>query len=243
MARTARGLRRGRTGGGGGPGGGRGGGSAAAQHPGDAGLRHGRGEGAARRALGGLCGANTSLPRALFEEVGGFDEGFGLGWGCEDLELGVRALAAGHTWWSRPRRPGCTSPTRAPTAGSSTRPTWTVSPPCTACARYGSCPGCSARAGEWRPTWRPAPERRPRSGRPPGPVRRLRPRGRREAADRPYAASRTQEVHVQRRGAPVRRASTRAKGRASRNMPRTCDSYISAPRSQSEKSAGSARSR
>ncbi|MFD8945020.1 glycosyltransferase family 2 protein [Streptomyces californicus] len=40
-------------------------------------------------------GANTSLPRALFEEVGGFDEGFGLGWGCEDLELGVRALAAG----------------------------------------------------------------------------------------------------------------------------------------------------
>lgn len=132
-------------------------------------------------------------------------------WGCG-------RSPPGHTWWSRPRRPGCTSPTRAPTAGSSTRPTWTVSPPCTACARYGSCPGCSARAGEWRPTWRPAP-------------------------DRPYAASRTQEVHVQRRGAPVRRASTRAKGRASRNMPRTCDSYISAPRSQSEKSAGSARSR
>lgn len=40
-------------------------------------------------------GANTSLPRALFEEVGGFDEGFGHGWGCEDLELGVRAHAAG----------------------------------------------------------------------------------------------------------------------------------------------------
>lgn len=40
-------------------------------------------------------GANTSLPRRLFEEAGGFDEGFGLGWGCEDLELGVRLYEAG----------------------------------------------------------------------------------------------------------------------------------------------------
>ncbi|MFI2214206.1 glycosyltransferase family 2 protein [Streptomyces sp. NPDC020141] len=40
-------------------------------------------------------GANTSMPRALFERVGGFDEEFGRGWGCEDLELGVRLFAAG----------------------------------------------------------------------------------------------------------------------------------------------------
>ncbi|MFI6287516.1 glycosyltransferase family 2 protein [Streptomyces sp. NPDC051018] len=40
-------------------------------------------------------GANTSLPRALFGEVGGFDEEFGVGWGCEDLELGVRLCGAG----------------------------------------------------------------------------------------------------------------------------------------------------
>jgi GT2 family glycosyltransferase len=40
-------------------------------------------------------GANTSLPRALFEQVGGFDEEFGQGWGCEDLELGVRLCGAG----------------------------------------------------------------------------------------------------------------------------------------------------
>lgn len=40
-------------------------------------------------------GANTSVPRADFERVGGFDEGFGRGWGCEDLELGVRLTSAG----------------------------------------------------------------------------------------------------------------------------------------------------
>ncbi|MEU6021902.1 glycosyltransferase [Micromonospora sp. NPDC047134] len=40
-------------------------------------------------------GANTAVPRKVFEAVGGFDEDFGLGWGCEDLELGVRLVAAG----------------------------------------------------------------------------------------------------------------------------------------------------
>ncbi|MEV1156014.1 glycosyltransferase [Micromonospora chokoriensis] len=40
-------------------------------------------------------GANTSVPRDVFERAGGFDEEFGRGWGCEDLELGVRLTAAG----------------------------------------------------------------------------------------------------------------------------------------------------
>jgi GT2 family glycosyltransferase len=40
-------------------------------------------------------GANTAVPRHAFEAAGGFDEGFGRGWGCEDLELGVRLVAAG----------------------------------------------------------------------------------------------------------------------------------------------------
>ncbi|MFY9806446.1 MAG: glycosyltransferase [Pseudonocardiaceae bacterium] len=40
-------------------------------------------------------GANLALRQTVFADVGGFDEGFGLGWGCEDLELGVRLLASG----------------------------------------------------------------------------------------------------------------------------------------------------
>lgn len=40
-------------------------------------------------------GASLSLSRAAFTEVGGFDEGFGRGWGCEDLELGFRLAATG----------------------------------------------------------------------------------------------------------------------------------------------------
>ncbi len=40
-------------------------------------------------------GANVAVPRRAFEAVGGFDEGFGRGWGCEDLELGARLTAAG----------------------------------------------------------------------------------------------------------------------------------------------------
>ncbi|MEU8588299.1 glycosyltransferase [Streptomyces sp. NPDC048664] len=55
-------------------------------------------DGTAPDHLGWLAcvGANVSMARAVFERVGGFDEGFGTRWGCEDLELGVRLLAAGH---------------------------------------------------------------------------------------------------------------------------------------------------
>ncbi|ANN17138.1 hypothetical protein SD37_16810 [Amycolatopsis orientalis] len=40
-------------------------------------------------------GANLAVPRTVFDRVGGFDEGFGTHWGCEDLELGVRLCDAG----------------------------------------------------------------------------------------------------------------------------------------------------
>jgi cellulose synthase/poly-beta-1,6-N-acetylglucosamine synthase-like glycosyltransferase len=39
--------------------------------------------------------ANTSIPRSLLLEVGGFDERF-VHYGCEDWELGYRLLRAGH---------------------------------------------------------------------------------------------------------------------------------------------------
>ncbi|WP_030241122.1 glycosyltransferase family 2 protein [Streptomyces sp. NRRL S-350] len=64
--------------------------------------------GAAPARLGWLAcvGANLSLSRAAFDQVGGFDEGFGTRWGCEDLELGVRLLAAGHRPTVDPGAPG-----------------------------------------------------------------------------------------------------------------------------------------
>lgn len=40
---------------------------------------------------------NVSFPRALFEELGGFAEGFS-GWGLEDLDLGLRMHRAGATF-------------------------------------------------------------------------------------------------------------------------------------------------
>jgi GT2 family glycosyltransferase len=40
-------------------------------------------------------GANLSVERSAWAELGGFDEGFGRTWGCEDLELGFRAVRAG----------------------------------------------------------------------------------------------------------------------------------------------------
>jgi len=43
----------------------------------------------------GCVGANVSVPRSAWAAVGGFDERFGLRWGCEDLELGLRLHAAG----------------------------------------------------------------------------------------------------------------------------------------------------
>ncbi|HEY3903864.1 MAG TPA: glycosyltransferase [Streptosporangiaceae bacterium] len=43
----------------------------------------------------GCVGANVCVPRREFERVGGFDEDFGVTWGCEDLELGFRLHAHG----------------------------------------------------------------------------------------------------------------------------------------------------
>ncbi|MFC5719507.1 glycosyltransferase family 2 protein [Streptomyces gamaensis] len=43
----------------------------------------------------GFVGANSSVDRADWERCGGFDEGFGTVWGCEDLELGLRLHASG----------------------------------------------------------------------------------------------------------------------------------------------------
>jgi peptidoglycan/xylan/chitin deacetylase (PgdA/CDA1 family) len=40
---------------------------------------------------------NLSLPRALFDRIGGFDGAFS-GWGLEDLDLGVRLHQAGARW-------------------------------------------------------------------------------------------------------------------------------------------------
>ncbi len=40
---------------------------------------------------------NLSLPRALFDRIGGFDDAFS-GWGLEDLDLGVRLHRAGARW-------------------------------------------------------------------------------------------------------------------------------------------------
>lgn len=37
-----------------------------------------------------FTGGNVSCPRKWLEEVNGFDEKFGLKWGCEDLEIGYR---------------------------------------------------------------------------------------------------------------------------------------------------------
>jgi len=38
----------------------------------------------------GCVGANVSMRRGAWEQAGGFAEDFGLGWGCEDLEFGLR---------------------------------------------------------------------------------------------------------------------------------------------------------
>ncbi|KMQ32188.1 glycosyltransferase family 2 protein [Bacillus cereus] len=42
-----------------------------------------------------FTGGNVCLRRDLLIEVGGFDENFGLFWGCEDLELGYRLYLKG----------------------------------------------------------------------------------------------------------------------------------------------------
>jgi glycosyltransferase involved in cell wall biosynthesis len=43
----------------------------------------------------GCTGGNLSLSRRGFDEAGGFDPGFGLAWGGEDLELGYRLVEQG----------------------------------------------------------------------------------------------------------------------------------------------------
>ncbi|WKU48912.1 glycosyltransferase [Streptomyces sp. VNUA116] len=43
----------------------------------------------------GFVGANTAVDRGRWRRAGGFDEGFGHTWGCEDLEFGFRLHAAG----------------------------------------------------------------------------------------------------------------------------------------------------
>lgn len=42
-----------------------------------------------------FVGGNVSVTKAVFEEVQGFDENFGLRWGCEDVELGYRMMKRG----------------------------------------------------------------------------------------------------------------------------------------------------
>lgn len=39
-----------------------------------------------------FVGGNVSVSKMLLEQVGGFDENFGLKWGCEDIELGYRLM-------------------------------------------------------------------------------------------------------------------------------------------------------
>jgi len=45
----------------------------------------------------GCVGANVAMAHTTWATVGGFDEGFGRVWGCEDLELGLRLYQAGFT--------------------------------------------------------------------------------------------------------------------------------------------------
>jgi len=47
-----------------------------------------------RRRMLNLLGGQASLPREAFERVNGFDEDF-QGWGCDDLDLGLRLQLAG----------------------------------------------------------------------------------------------------------------------------------------------------
>ncbi|MER5307658.1 glycosyltransferase family 2 protein [Streptomyces sp. NPDC002773] len=43
----------------------------------------------------GFVGANSAVEKETWRSVGGFDEGFGRDWGCEDIEFGVRLHTAG----------------------------------------------------------------------------------------------------------------------------------------------------
>ncbi len=54
----------------------------------------------------GFVGANVSVGRDVFEAIGRFDVDFGTGWGCEDLELGLRLERAGVPTVVEPAAPG-----------------------------------------------------------------------------------------------------------------------------------------
>lgn len=44
----------------------------------------------------GFTGGNVSIPRKWMINIGGFDENFGLDWGCEDIEAGYRLWKMGY---------------------------------------------------------------------------------------------------------------------------------------------------
>lgn len=44
-------------------------------------------------------GGNFSVPKSILEDVKGFDEKFGLNWGCEDVELGYRLMKKGCSFY------------------------------------------------------------------------------------------------------------------------------------------------
>ncbi|MBD5534764.1 MAG: glycosyltransferase [Lachnospiraceae bacterium] len=44
-------------------------------------------------------GGNFSANKSTLEEVNGFDEKFGLNWGCEDIELGYRLMKKGYSFY------------------------------------------------------------------------------------------------------------------------------------------------
>lgn len=46
----------------------------------------------------GFTGGNVSIPRKWIINIGGFDENFGLEWGCEDIEAGYRLWKKGHNF-------------------------------------------------------------------------------------------------------------------------------------------------
>lgn len=43
-----------------------------------------------------FVGGNISVPKNVFKDAQGFDEKFGLKWGCEDIELGYRLFQKGY---------------------------------------------------------------------------------------------------------------------------------------------------
>ena len=44
----------------------------------------------------GFCGGNTSINKKWVLDIGGFDEQYGLNWGCEDMDLGYQLMLSGY---------------------------------------------------------------------------------------------------------------------------------------------------